>query len=154
MKKHVKAALAGGVIAMSSSLSSASELDQFEALRLLAETEGFVRIIVELKTPDDANESATGEGIETSKMMLQSALPMDDAPLVEFIEGQPLMVMEVTAKGLEFLHSSPIVERISLDGIEGVEPPIEGPIEETSPDDDPSPSHSGEGTSDLSAPQN
>lgn len=153
MKKHVKTALAGGVIAISSSLSAASESDQFESMRLLAETDGLVRIIVEVKAPDATNESDTGEGIESSKLVLQSALPMDDAPMVEFIQDQPLMVMEVTAKGLEFLHSSPIVERISLDGIEGVTPPIEDQTEELSPDDDPLPSHSGEGTGDLSAPQ-
>ena len=153
MKKHVKAALAGGVIAMSSSLSAASELDQFESMRLLAETEGLVRIIVEVKAPDETNESDTGASIEASKLVLQSALPMDDAPVVEFIQDQPLMVMEVTAKGLNFLHASPLVGRISLDGISGVTPPIEGQIEEASPDDDTLPSHSGGGTGDLSAPQ-
>ena len=154
MKKHVKAALTGGVIAISSSLSAGSELDHIKSLRLLAEAEGLVRIIVELKTQDVASESVVGEGAEMSKLMLQSALPMDDAPLVEFIEDQPLMVMEVTAKGLAFLNSSPYVARISLDGIEGVNPPIEGSIQELSPDDDSLPTHSGEGTGDLAAPQN
>lgn len=122
--------------------------ESLDALRAVAESDGLVRVIVSVTTPDSVTEGTSLDGV---KMMLQSALPMADAPLVDPIEDQPLVVMEVTARGLDFLSSSPMVARIQADGLTGI-PPIE-----TTPspqDDTPSFGGGGGGSSDLAAPQN
>lgn len=132
--------------------------DGLAALRQIAEAEGHVRVLVRIAAADATGAEADpgadpSAGLDQARLLLQSALPMDDAPLVEPIADQPFMVMEVSSRGLDWLAASPVVERIEADGLTGI-PPIEtDPGTDPSGEDDGGPSFGGGGTGDLAAPQ-
>lgn len=129
------------------------ETETLEMIRTKAEADGIVRVIVTIAEPDGSAENS--RGIESTKLLMQNALPMDDAPLVEPIEGQPMVVMEVSPRGLEWLADAPMVQDIQLDGLTGI-PPIEDDAQGGAPEGDGNgddASNSGGGSNDLSAPQ-
>lgn len=118
-----------------------------EALHAQLESEDLVRVLVRLAPPEGTSQISGEHQLSAIKSFLQTALPLDDAPLVESVEDQPLMVMEVTRRGLEWLENSPIVAAIRPDGLIAIPPEIE------SGGEDDSPSFGGNGTGELSAPQ-
>lgn len=157
MKSIATTCFALGLALGATGLAKADELgtmgqdDAMQTLQDIAIQEGLVRVIVSLALPADGQEEAGIVTVDQAKMLMQTALPMEDAPLVEPIEDQPLVVMEVTPRGLDWLTSSPMVARIEADGLTGI-PPIETtPV--TPDDDDPSFGGDGSGTGELSAPQ-
>lgn len=128
--------------------------DPMELLRNKAEAEGIVRVIVTIAQPDGSADNTSS--IESAKLLMQNALPMDDAPFVDPIEGQPLVVMEVSPRGLDWLAQAPMVQKIELDGVTGIPPVIDdanGDPERNGTVDDDEPSFGGGGSNDLSAPQ-
>lgn len=117
-----------------------------EALRLTALEQGLVRVVVALAEPDQTSDIDADAQIEVAKIRLQSALPMDDAPLVEIIEDQPLVVMEVSPRGLAWLEQSQIVAEIVPDQSVGLIPEQNSTVI-----DAPTPNIGG--TDDFAAPQ-
>lgn len=117
-----------------------------DALRATAAEQGLVRIIVQLAEPDQTGETDAETQIEIAKMQLQSALPLDDAPLVEIIEDQPFVVMEVSPRGLDWLEHSQLVAQIVPDASIGLLPDDPSPVIE-------GPAPNVGGTDDFAAPQ-
>ena len=133
---------------------TSSRADAMAQLRNKAEADGIVRVIVTIAEPEGSAENTPS--IESVKMLMQNALPMDDAPLVDPIEGQPLVVMEVSPRGLDWLAQAPMVQKIELDGVTGI-PPVfndaNSDSESSGTVDDSEPSFGGGGSNELSAPQ-
>lgn len=145
-----KTGLIGAAFAVVATFAPAAEQEAADGqtdLHALAAQAGLVRVIVELAQGGET-------GVDTAKMVLQTALPMDDAPLVEPIDDQPFVVMEVSHRGLQWLAASPLVAQISADGLTGVDPIRPGDPRESVDGQDPGPSHGGGGSNELSAPQN
>lgn len=112
-----------------------------------AEAEGLVRVIVEVKASEPVAEGKSVArdhcaNIACAKLSLQKGLAETDAPLIEPFEDLPLILMEVSQRGLKRLEASPFVERVTADEPVGVTP-IEEPPATAAPRDD----------SELSAPQ-
>lgn len=108
-----------------------------------------VRVLVEVQASDPAAVSPNGEvprgfcsNTDCAKLLVSQSLSAENAPLIEPLAGQPLLVMEVTAEGLETLAALPVVVQVMEDAL--AEPFDAG--------DGGSPPEPG-GTPDLSAPQ-
>ncbi|MEM7319470.1 MAG: hypothetical protein AAF408_10675 [Pseudomonadota bacterium] len=149
----LKTALLSAALTATSVSFSAADEDRatpenpvLEALRATALEQGLVRVIVALAEPDQASDIDADAQIEVAKLHLQSALPMDDAPLVEIIEDQPLVVMEVSPRGLAWLEQSQVVAQIVPDASIGLVPDGNSPVIE-------GPAPNVGGTDDFAAPQ-
>lgn len=96
------------------------------ALQTVLETDPVVRVIVgvsdqaEVQRPGSAQTETVSQDVAT--VLLMGALPADQAPLVEPLGDQPLIVMEVTREGLDWLLQSNLVSSIQPDGLAGVDP--------------------------------
>lgn len=144
--------LFGTVLAAGENAMTPEQAESLDALRSVAETDGIVRVIVSLAAPEDIAGMGANATMESVKTMMQTMLPLTEAPLVDPIADQPLVVMEVTATGLDFLSTAPMVARIEADGLTGI-PPFETTPVDGATDDSPSFGGNGSGSSDLSAPQ-
>jgi hypothetical protein len=83
-----------------------------------------VRVLVEVRASDPAAISKDGgiprgfcSNTDCSKLVVSQSLTAEQAPLIEPLSGQPLIVMEVTAAGLETLAELPVVVRVIDDAL-------------------------------------
>lgn len=103
---------------------------QLSALQGAFETQPVVRVIVGVADGAQVQMPGSGEIAAVSQdvagVLLMNALPADQAPLVEPIGEEPLIVFEVTRDGLDWLLQSDLVGSIQPDGLAGIDP-VENP---------------------------
>ncbi len=91
-------------------------------LRAQASTAGLVRVIVTVR-PDpcrniNLDAGSTAAAVIDAKARLTKIMTEADAPLVEPIEGQPMIVMELSAGQLDQLVATGLVKTLQVDSID------------------------------------
>ena len=91
-------------------------------LKAQASTAGLVRVIVTVR-PDpsrtiDSDAESTAAAVIEAKASLTKIMTETGAPLVEPIEGQPMIVMELSAGQLDQLVATGLVETLQEDSID------------------------------------
>lgn len=103
---------------------------QLSALQGAFETQPVVRVIVGVADGAQVQMPGSGEIAAVSQdvagVLLMNALPADQAPLVEPIGEEPLIMFEVTRDGFDWLLQSDLVGSIQPDGLAGIDP-VENP---------------------------
>ncbi len=104
------------------SVHARSDQELTESVSILKEkaSVGMVRVIVKIRplldrtgTPADANQP-----LESAKSSVATVMRQAGVPVVEPLEGQPLIVMELTAEQLDRLVATGLVESIQEDRID------------------------------------
>lgn len=96
--------------------------EKVESLRAKAEEAGRLRVIVMLSMPsgegdNERADSPEPEEIERRQQALIDAMPEHELMMSKPLPGLPMVVMEVTAAGLERLLASDLVEAIDEDAL-------------------------------------
>ncbi|CUS31335.1 hypothetical protein [Candidatus Nitrospira nitrificans] len=96
----------------SSHAMSAQELTKSVSILKKKAGSGMVRVIVKVR-PSSAQRE-----IESAKANIAKVMRQEGAPVVEPLEGQPLIVMELSADQLDRLIATGLVESIQEDRID------------------------------------